>query len=277
MSGIKINRKVKIDDVDIKILEALEKDSRISLKNLANKLNIKTSTIYHRLNKLLDSKIIQQFSIIMNPLLLGFKIFKYVRIQIKHMVIGKLDLMFLNSFTSYLSNEFEEIIFAASGDDGAIHIIAIFYTQDEYDNFLKELKNNPYVEDIEVINLKNISKGFKAFNFKTKRLMQHINQNLSKFNNIDEINENNQNLIKESDHSNKTLLISQQNIGLDNEEGVDLELIDNDETDIPDINDRNRNYDEIILNLEDDFQSSKKYKIINTDDKDKDSYFIEFD
>ncbi|MFX0099261.1 MAG: AsnC family transcriptional regulator [Candidatus Hodarchaeota archaeon] len=41
-----------MDEIDKKLLLSLEKDARVSLKNLAKELEVKTSTIYHRLHKL---------------------------------------------------------------------------------------------------------------------------------------------------------------------------------------------------------------------------------
>ncbi|MHA1512037.1 MAG: Lrp/AsnC family transcriptional regulator [Promethearchaeota archaeon] len=52
-----------MDKVDIKLLAAMEQNSRISLKNLARDLNVKTSTIYHRLHKLKESNILENFTI----------------------------------------------------------------------------------------------------------------------------------------------------------------------------------------------------------------------
>ena len=49
----------KMDHIDVKLLSAMEKDSRVSLKYLAKELDIKTSTIYHRLHKLKESNILE--------------------------------------------------------------------------------------------------------------------------------------------------------------------------------------------------------------------------
>ena len=99
-----------MDKVDIKLLAAMEENSRISLKNLARDLNVKTSTIYHRLHKLKESNILENFTIIINPEAVGLNKHAIMNIRLKKMVIGKLDTMFLESFGKFLAEQYEEVL-----------------------------------------------------------------------------------------------------------------------------------------------------------------------
>ena len=67
-------RRSKIDDIDIKIIKILEKNSRISNTDIARKLNLSEGAIRKRIQKLKKLGIIKRFSAIIDYNLLGYKI-----------------------------------------------------------------------------------------------------------------------------------------------------------------------------------------------------------
>ncbi len=154
-----------MDKVDIKLLAALEENARVSLKNLARDLNVKTSTIYHRLHKLRESNILERYTIVINPKEIGLTVYKLVAIRLKKMVIGKLDTMFLESFAKFLSEQYNEVLFAAVGDDEQIHCILTFRDEEHFTEIEKQIKENPYIDSSTCIDLVNILKGRKIFTF----------------------------------------------------------------------------------------------------------------
>ena len=155
----------KVDQIDVKLLQQLEKNSRVSLKNLARDLNVKTSTIYHRLNKLKKSNILDRFTIALNPSSLGLKLNYMVIIRIKKMVIGKLDAMFLESFAKYLGDQYDEIQFSGVANDEQIYILVTVRDETHWAEFEKQMKENPYVEGFKTIQMNKILKGNKIFTF----------------------------------------------------------------------------------------------------------------
>ena len=66
------------DQIDITILEALIKDSRSSPTNLAKQVNKSEATVRNRIKKLVDAGIIENFGLVLNPKLIGYKIVAYV-------------------------------------------------------------------------------------------------------------------------------------------------------------------------------------------------------
>ena len=155
-----------MDKVDIKLLAALEQNARVSLKNLARDLNVKTSTIYHRLHKLRESNILERYTIVINPKEIGLTVHKLVAIRLKKMVIGKLDTMFLESFAKFLSDQYNEVLFSAVGDDEMIHSILTFRDEAHFVEIEKQIQENPYIDSFTCIDLINIIKGRKIFAFK---------------------------------------------------------------------------------------------------------------
>ncbi len=154
-----------MDKVDINLLAALEENARVSLKNLAKKLKVKTSTIYHRLHKLRESNILERFTIVINPEEVGLKLHTLISIRLKKMVIGKLDKMFLESFAKYLADQYNECIFSATANDEQIWLISTFKTEEALVEFGEKLKENPYIENFDTIRLLKIVKGKKIFRF----------------------------------------------------------------------------------------------------------------
>ena len=161
-----------MDKVDIKLLAAMEENSRISLKNLARDLNVKTSTIYHRLHKLKESNILENFTIIINPEEVGLLKHCIMSIRLKKMVIGKLDTMFLESFGKFLAEQYEEVLFSSVGSDEMIWIIATFRDDKHFEHFKSAIKENPYIEHFDTIFLNTILKGKKIFKFLPNLLKQ---------------------------------------------------------------------------------------------------------
>ena len=161
-----------MDKVDMKLLAAMEQNSRISLKNLARDLNVKTSTIYHRLHKLKESNILENFTIIINPEAVGLNKHCIFSIRLKKMVIGKLDTMFLESFGKFLAEQYEEVLFSSVGSDEMIWIIATFRDDKHFEHFKSEISGNPYIEKFEIVLLNNILKGKKIFKFLPNLLKQ---------------------------------------------------------------------------------------------------------
>ena len=161
-----------MDKVDVKLLAAMELNARVSLKNLARDLNVKTSTIYHRLHKLRESNILERFTIEVNPEQIGLNVHSLVAIRLKKMVIGKLDSMFLESFAKFLSDQYLEVLFSSVGDDDQIWIIASFRDNDHYTKFLEEIKENPYIENYSTVLFNKILKGKKIFTFNADMMQQ---------------------------------------------------------------------------------------------------------
>jgi len=60
-----------IDEIDKKIIEALEENSRATYKELAKKLGMKESTIRKRVLNLIEKEVIKKFTIIVDPSKIG--------------------------------------------------------------------------------------------------------------------------------------------------------------------------------------------------------------
>lgn len=58
---------MKLDPIDIKILKQLQKDSKITNKNLSSKLNLSVTAVYERIRRLERNKVIAGYITLVNP------------------------------------------------------------------------------------------------------------------------------------------------------------------------------------------------------------------
>jgi Lrp/AsnC family transcriptional regulator for asnA, asnC and gidA len=132
---------MKLDNIDITILEMLKKDARISFRTIARKINVSPDTISNRFDRLKENGIIVNSTIIINPKKIGYSFIARFGIDVK---------------PAYSSQVLEEIIkipsvIIASKLVGKFDLISIIVIK----NFkhLCDIRENilemPYVEKVE--------------------------------------------------------------------------------------------------------------------------------
>ncbi len=73
----------KIDQIDAQLLEFLQKDGRITIKELAQKLGMSTTPIFERVKKLEKAGIIDHYAAVLNADKLGKKLYAFAHISLK--------------------------------------------------------------------------------------------------------------------------------------------------------------------------------------------------
>jgi len=74
---------MKIDKIDLKIIEILEENSRTSFRNIAKNLGLTPMAVVKRVRKLEDIGIIKKYTIVSDPDLLGYKCNFYILIRVR--------------------------------------------------------------------------------------------------------------------------------------------------------------------------------------------------
>lgn len=69
------------DPIDKEIIDLLREDSRITNVQIAKKIKRSESTVRQRVNKLVEKGIIKKFSIMVDPIALGFNTIAYIGIN----------------------------------------------------------------------------------------------------------------------------------------------------------------------------------------------------
>ncbi len=163
-----------MDDMDKILLSRLEKDARMSLKKLAQEMGLKTSTLYHRLHKLSESKTILNFSVIVNPEKIGVKDFYHLAVKL-NLPNDPISRKLAENLSEKLSNDLKEVFFSAMGNDNTLYMIVSFFDKDHMTEFLHVLSANEYVKDVEKTKLIFTPKGMRMFDFNKDRLLETVN------------------------------------------------------------------------------------------------------
>jgi DNA-binding Lrp family transcriptional regulator len=74
---------LELDAVDIRILNLLQSDARLSLRQLAKEINLSTTTVHERLKRLESSGVIDHYGAVINTARIGSFIAFFVNITLK--------------------------------------------------------------------------------------------------------------------------------------------------------------------------------------------------
>ena len=128
-----VKKKYILDLIDRGILEALKKNSKITVKSLSEKLKLSTTPIFERIKKLEKAGVIESYTIKVNEELIGNRLIVFAHISL------------LNHSKKYfheLENNLKEIsdiveCHAVSGNTDFIVKILV-EDMDDYKNFIME-------------------------------------------------------------------------------------------------------------------------------------------
>ena len=132
---------MKLDDTDKKILNVLVGSSRLSLRQIAKKVDVSVATVMHRINKLEQEKIIKKYTAQLDYEKIGYDI--EVMIEIR---ISKGRLLDVEKKIAVHPNVFA--VYDVTGAFDAV-LLARFQTRRQMDNFLKKIQTYEFVERTE--------------------------------------------------------------------------------------------------------------------------------
>jgi len=75
---------MEIDDIDVKILEILRKNSRVPASFISEKVNMSLSAVSERIRKLEASGVIKQYTAILNAKKLGKDTTAFISVRLEH-------------------------------------------------------------------------------------------------------------------------------------------------------------------------------------------------
>ncbi|MEJ2780905.1 Lrp/AsnC family transcriptional regulator [Stygiolobus sp. CP850M] len=131
-------KRVEIDTVDRKLLIELLKDSRVSLRKLAEEMNVSPATLHNRLFRLVQEGVIKGFTALIDYSKLGY--------SLTSIIMAKVDGKHLVEFEREIANLDNVIAVYDIVGEYDVAVIAKFRSVEDLDNFLKSLLKNPKVE-----------------------------------------------------------------------------------------------------------------------------------
>jgi len=75
---------MKLDEIDVLILQELQKDSRLSIRELSKRINLTPPSVTERVRRLEDNGVIEGYTIKINKSKLGFSINCIIKVTMKN-------------------------------------------------------------------------------------------------------------------------------------------------------------------------------------------------
>lgn len=127
-----------LSELEKKIIKTLREDSRISIRELARKLNAPHSTVYEKLRRLEREGIIRSYTIIVDYKKLGYTVTALILVNVEGSMIVDVE--------NWLAKEPNVLAVYDITGEYDIAIIASFKSIDELDAFIKKILKNPYIK-----------------------------------------------------------------------------------------------------------------------------------
>ncbi len=127
-----------MDELDLRILEELLKDSRQSYRKLADALNVAVGTVQSRIKKLEKRGIIKGYTVLLDHEKMGYELTSITQITVSK---GKL----IDTEKEIAKMGPVLAVYDVTGDADII-VIAKFKSRKDLSNFTKKLLSLPYVE-----------------------------------------------------------------------------------------------------------------------------------
>ena len=143
-----------LDDIDRKILALLQKNARISFRDIADAVGISVGTVHNRIKKLESLGIIRGYTTLLDPYKLGFELTALILMQVDgaHIVEVEREIA-----------KHREVcgVYDITGDFDIL-VIARFRTREELNNFIKSILKLPHIKrTVTSIALNIVKENFK--------------------------------------------------------------------------------------------------------------------
>ncbi|HBL97534.1 Lrp/AsnC family transcriptional regulator [Psychrobacter sp. PSP] len=125
---------IEVDEFDLKILRAIQKDARIPQSELGEKVSLSTAAINRRLKKLKANGVIKQYTALLNQEALGFGLTIIANIEVESEKIHELDA----TRQDFENCPFVQQCYYVTGEWDFVLIFAV-KSMDQYNDLTREL------------------------------------------------------------------------------------------------------------------------------------------
>jgi len=117
---VQILLSIKLDILDRKILNKLQKNARVPFSSIARELGVDEATVRYRVKKLTAEGVITEFTILLDPVKIGFSATAIIMVKIDPMLFEK---------ASTQISDFDETyhVFQSTGEHD---LVAVVHTRD---------------------------------------------------------------------------------------------------------------------------------------------------
>ncbi|MEM3054969.1 MAG: Lrp/AsnC family transcriptional regulator [Candidatus Bathyarchaeia archaeon] len=132
------NSKERLDNIDLRIINLLQEDSRLSYNKIASRLGISVGTAYNRIKSLEERGVLKGYTVLIDMDKVGYNLTALILIQAegKHLLDVETEIAKMNNVVA---------VYDITGDFD-IAVIARFKDRDSLNQFIKSLLSLPYVK-----------------------------------------------------------------------------------------------------------------------------------
>jgi Lrp/AsnC family transcriptional regulator for asnA, asnC and gidA len=134
----KLNQKAELDNIDTQILSVLQENCHLSLRKLAGKIGISDVVAVSRIKKLEDIGILKGYTVILDPVKLGFDLTAIIFIQTEGGYIQDLE-----NELSQMSNVIA--LYEITGDFDVVAVVKL-KDRDSLNTLIKNLLVTPHIK-----------------------------------------------------------------------------------------------------------------------------------
>lgn len=121
---------VEIDEIDRRIIQALNKNGRISYTDLAKDIGLSRVAVQARINTLMDNGVIERFTAVINPEKIGINVSAFFNVEVEP--------KYLHEIADKLADDpFVTSLYHMSGPS-KLHMHGLFKSNQEMEVFLKD-------------------------------------------------------------------------------------------------------------------------------------------
>ncbi len=128
----------KVDNLDLEILKALSKNSRLSTREISRVVKKSPSLVHLRIKRLEKCGLIKNYTTLIDYTKLGYTIHALTLLQVEGAHIGEVE--------DFLSKEPNvKAVYDITGEYD-IAFISVFKSVSDLDSFIKRILKNPYIK-----------------------------------------------------------------------------------------------------------------------------------
>ena len=124
---------MKLDKIDYHIIDMLQQDGRMTIRDMAQQLNLSTTPIFNRIKKLEQEGVIEKYIAQINPKKVDKALFAFVHLSIKEHSKEAVDAI-VEQVTSF--PEVMECHYVTGGADFVLKVLV--KNMEEYNTFITE-------------------------------------------------------------------------------------------------------------------------------------------
>lgn len=147
-----------MDDRDKKILKCLDRDARISLTDISKELKIPVTTIKFRIEKMIDEGVIDQFTTLFSPDVLGYQVFALITLETERFLVDDIGKKMVDKLSEMLVEE-PAVQFAGITQEGQVRMIGVFKTMNDLRKFASDLEGKSSVKNANYEVFDRVTKG----------------------------------------------------------------------------------------------------------------------